>query len=127
MKKRCAALAAVFLFCLAAPAFAVDVSGVLVDLSCYKRDKSNTGVDHKMLQGDTKDCAVACAKKGQPVGLLTDKGEMYIVGGALAENNNARLYRHMGYKVSVQGSLGIDKDGNKTVLAGAIQRISPPQ
>jgi hypothetical protein len=127
MKKLCAAWAAVFLFCLAAPVFAVDVNGVLVDLSCYKRDKSNTGVDHKMPQGDTKDCAVACAKKGQPVGLLTDKGEMYIVGGALAENNNARLSRHMGYKVAVQGSLGIDKDGNKTVLAGAIKRISPQQ
>ena len=127
MNKLCAALAVVFLFSPAAPALAVDVNGVLVDLSCYKRDKSNTGVDHKMPQGDTKDCAIACAKKGQPVGLLTDKGEMYIVAGALAENNNARLYRHMGYKVAIQGSLGIDNDGNRTILGGALKRIAPTQ
>ena len=124
MTRSCAALAAIFLFSFVAPAFAVDVTGTLIDLSCYKKDKSNTGVDHKMPQ-ETKNCAVECAKKGQPVGVLTDNGEIYIVGGALAENNNARLVRHMGYKVSLQGSLGIDKDGQKTVLAGAIKRLVP--
>jgi len=122
MKRSCAVLAAIILFSFVAPAFAVDVNGVLVDLSCYKKDKSNTGVDHKMPQ-ETKNCAVECAKKGQPVGLLTDKGDLYIVGGALAENNNARLSRHMGYKVAMQGSLGVDKDGQKTILAGAIKRL----
>jgi hypothetical protein len=94
-------------------------------VSCYKKDKSNTGVDHKMPQ-ETKSCAVECAKKGQPVGVLTDNGEIYIVGGALAENNNARLFRHMGYKVALQGSLGVDKDGQKTILAGAIKRLTQP-
>jgi len=122
MKRSCAVLAAIILFSFVAPAFAVDVNGVLVDMSCYKKDKSNTGVDHKMPQ-ETKNCAVECAKKGQPVGLLTDKGDLYIVGGALAENNNARLSRHMGYKVAMQGSLGVDKDGQKTILAGAIKRL----
>ena len=122
MKRSCAALAAIFLFSFVAPAFAVDVTGTLIDLSCYKKDKSNTGVDHKMPQ-ETKNCAVECAKKGQPVGVLTDNGEIYIVGGALAENNNARLSRHMGYKVAMQGSLGVDKDGQKTILAGAIKRL----
>lgn len=122
MKRSCAVLAAIILFSFVAPAFAVDVNGVLVDLSCYKKDKSNTGVDHKMPQ-ETKNCAVECAKKGQPVGLLTDNGDLYIVGGALADNNNARLSRHMGYKVAMQGSLGVDKDGQKTILAGAIKRL----
>lgn len=127
MKRLCVALVAVLLLTLAAPAFAVDVVGVLVDTSCYKRDKSNTGIDHKMPQGETKDCAIACAKKGQPVGLLTDTGELYIVSGALAENNNARLWRHMGYKVSVQGSLAVNRDGTKTILGGALKRVAPPQ
>src|SRR6185436_15432357 len=122
MKRSYAALAAIILFCFVAPAFAVDVTGTLIDLSCYKKDKSNTGVDHKMPQ-ETKNCAVECDKKGQPVGVLTDNGEIYIVGGDLAENNNARLFRHMGYKVSMQGSLGIDKNGQKTILAGAIKRL----
>ena len=127
MNKLCAALAVVFLFSPAAPALAVDVNGVLVDLSCYKRDKSNTGVDHKMPQGDTKDCAIACAKKGQQLGLLTDNGEIYLVGGALTENNNARLWRHMGYKVAIQGSLGVDPDGTKTIVGGALKRIVLPR
>lgn len=127
MKRLCVALVAVLLLALAAPVFAVDVIGVLVDTSCYKRDKSNTGVDHKMPQGEAKDCAIACAKKGQPVGLLTDTGELYVVSGALAENNNARLWRHMGYKVSVQGSLAVNSDGTKTILGGALKRIAPPQ
>jgi hypothetical protein len=125
MKRNCAGLAAIILLSFVAPAFAVDVNGVLVDVSCYKKDKSNTGVDHKMPQ-ETKNCAVECAKKGQPVGLLTDNGDLYIVGGALAENNNARLSRHMGYKVAMQGSLGVDKDGQKTILAGAIKRLPQP-
>jgi hypothetical protein len=30
----------------------------------------------------------------------------------------------MGYKVAIQGSLGIDKDGQKTILGGAIKRLA---
>ena len=40
------------------------VTGQLIDQSCYKMDKMNTGVDYKMPHGDTKDCAIACAKGG---------------------------------------------------------------
>ena len=126
MKRFCAALVATFLFSFVAPAFALDVDGVLIDVSCYKKDKSNTGVDHKMPQ-ETKDCAIACAKKGQQVGLLSGTGEVYLVSGALAENNNARLWRHMGRKVRVQGSVSIAADGQKTVLGGALKRLDVPQ
>ena len=123
MKRLRAALAVVFVFALAAPAFAVDSVGTLVDLSCYKMDKTNTGLDHKMPKGNTPNCAVDCAKQGKPVALITDKGEVFIVSGALAENNNARLIRHLGHKVSIQGSLGIDPDGTKTILGGALKRL----
>lgn len=125
MKRVCGALVALFVFSLAAPAFAVDVNGTLIDVSCYKKDKSNTGVDHKMPQ-DTKDCAVACAKKGQQVGVLLDTGEVYLVSGALAENSNARLWRFMGRQVRVQGSVSIAPDGQKTVLGGAIKPLDTP-
>ncbi len=39
-----------FLVALSAPAFAATetVKGQVVDMGCYKADKSNTGVDHKM-------------------------------------------------------------------------------
>lgn len=123
MKRLSAALAAGFVLALAAPAFAVDTVGTLVDLSCYKMDKTNTGLDHKMPKGQTANCAVECAKKGMPMALITDKGEVFIVSGALAENNNARLIRHLGYKVTIQGSLGINPDGTKTILGGALKRL----
>ena len=55
-----------FVVALSAPAFAATetVKGQVVDMGCYKADKSNTGVDHKMPKGDTKDCALGCAKAG---------------------------------------------------------------
>ncbi len=90
------------------------------------KDKSNTGVNHKMPQ-ETADCAIACAKKGDQVGLLTDSGEVVLISGPLAANNNARLYRLMGSKVSVQGSVSIDGNGQKTILGGAIKRLDAAQ
>ena len=45
------------------------VKGQVVDQSCYMTDMANKkGVDHKM-PADTKDCAIACAKKGQSMAL----------------------------------------------------------
>ena len=117
MKRLCAALTAVFLFILVAPAFAVDVTGELVDLSCYNKDKvKNVGTAHQ-------ECAVLCAKKGMTAAIVTDSGEVYRVSGALAENNNARLVRFMGQRVAIQGSLGVSNDGTKTILGGAIKRV----
>jgi hypothetical protein len=74
-----------------APAFAKteSVTGKVIDMTCYMKDKANNaGMDHKM-PADTKDCAAACAKKGQPLALLTSDGKVYEIAGGLAENNNA--------------------------------------
>lgn len=115
MKKLCTALTAVFLFILVSPALAVDVTGELVDLTCYTKDKvKNVGAAHQ-------ECAVTCAKKGMTAAVVTDSGEVYEVSGALAENNNARLVRYMGQRVAVQGSLGVDGT-KKTILASSIKR-----
>ena len=42
----------------------------------------------------------------------------------LAKDKNARLVRHMGHKVSVQGSLGIAADGTKTIDGTTIKMVS---
>src|SRR4029079_14077217 len=77
--------------------------GQLVDQTCYTKDKvNNKGVDHKM-PADTKDCAIACAKKGQPVALLTDDGKVYTIAGDLTANNNAKLVPLMGHTVEITG------------------------
>src|SRR5215467_13120178 len=94
-----------FTVALAAPAFAKNetITGKVVDMNCYMKDKANNaGVDHKM-PADTKDCAIACAKKGQPLALLTTDGKVYEIAGGLAENNNAKLIPHVSHTVSITG------------------------
>jgi len=60
----------------AAPAFAADVTGVLVDEACYMESKANTTDAHAKM-GDA--CATACAKEGKQVALVTKTGEVYEV------------------------------------------------
>jgi hypothetical protein len=97
--------------------YAADVTGELVDLACYKKDGAkNRGAAHQ-------ECAMTCARKGMTVALVTEQGEVYLVGGALAQNSNARLVNHMSHKVSLQGSLAIE-NGTKTILASAMKMIS---
>src|SRR5947199_10411819 len=109
-------IVAAFVVALGAPAFAATetVKGQIVDESCYKMDKSNTGVDHKMPKGDTKDCAIACAKGGRPVALLTSDGKVYTVMGDLAADKNAKLVPHLSHTVALTGDV-TEKDG-KTMI-----------
>lgn len=87
-----------------APAFAKTetIKGQLIDQGCYLKNKANAGVDHKM-PADTKDCAIACAKGGQPVAVLTADGKVYTIAGGLAANKNAKLVAHMGETVEITG------------------------
>jgi hypothetical protein len=126
MHKLCAALAvAALLFALSASAFAATqtISGQLVDQVCYKMNKSNTGVNHKMPSGDEANCAVTCAKMGQPVALLTSDGKLYTVTGDLAANNNAKLVPHLSHKVELTGDV-TEKGGTMTIAASSLKMIS---
>ena len=49
----------------------VKVSGEVVDLACYL-SKGSKGKRHKQ-------CAELCAKKGLPLGVLTDSGDVYLL------------------------------------------------
>ena len=97
------AIGMAFVVVMAAPAFAETVKGQIVDQGCYLKDKvNNVGKDHKM-PADTKDCAVACAKQGHSVALLTADGKVYQIAGGLADNNNAKLIAHIGHTVEIAG------------------------
>ena len=111
-----------FVLTLSAVAFAATqtISGRLVDETCYKMNKVNTGIDHKMPE-DTPGCAVTCAKMGLPVALLTDDGKVYTVTGDLAGNNNAKLVPHMSHKVELTGDVN-EKD--RTIAASSLKMIS---
>src|SRR5919204_311109 len=111
MRKVFAGLAAAAFVCaVSAPAFAAveTIKGVLVDQSCYKMDKTNTGQTHKMKNGTMENCATACAKMGQPVALVTSDGKVYQVTGDLAANKNEKLVAHMSHTVELTGDVTTD-------------------
>jgi len=117
--------AAAFVLALGAPAFAKTetVKGQIVDESCYKMDKSNTGKDHKMPKGDTVDCAIGCAKAGRPMALLTEDGKVYEITGGLAADKNAKIVPHVAHTVEITGDVG-EKDGKMTIAADSLKMIS---
>ena len=99
------------------------IKGQVVDQSCYMKDKvNNKGVDHKM-PADTKDCAIACATKGQPLALLTPDGKVYTIYGGLAANKNAKLVAHLGHTVEVAGDT-MDMSGSMMITAGELKMIA---
>ena len=59
----------------------VTVQGEIIDMACYMA-KGSKGPSHKA-------CAVMCAKKGVPIGVLTDGGEVYLL---LDDHNNTDPY-----------------------------------
>jgi hypothetical protein len=104
----------------ALPLSAADttVTGELVEVSCYLKDKvKNVGVTHQ-------DCATQCAMKGLPVAVLTDKGELYTVAGDLTKDNNALLAPHMSHRVVVIGAV-TEKDGRKIITATNLKMAGP--
>ena len=109
--------AAAFIVAISAPAFAKTetVKGQIVDESCYKMDKSNTGNDHKMPKGDTKACADACAKMGRPLALLTSDGKVYEISGGLAAEKNAKLIPHISHTVEITGD--VTDSGDKMMIS----------
>ena len=127
MRKMFAGLIAVaFVVALGAPASAKTetVKGKIVDQSCYLMDKANNaGADHKMPRGDTKDCAIACAKNGRPMALLTEDGKVYELGGGLAAEKNAKIIPHITHTVEVTGDV-TEKDGKMVIAADALKMIS---
>jgi hypothetical protein len=118
-------VAAAFVFALGAPAFAKTetVKGQIVDQACYKMDKSNTGVDHKMPKGDTKDCALGCAKAGQPLALLTSDGKVYQISGSLAAEKNAKLIAHVSHTVEITGDV-MNHDGKMMIMGENLKMVS---
>src|SRR4051812_35088659 len=124
MSKKLSAVLAAAVFAAGTSVFAAPekITGTLVDETCYTKDHENIGNAHKGM-GDT--CAQACAKKGQPVALVTDKGDVYEVMamGDLAGENNAKLVPHMAHKVTLTGEV-MDMSGKKMIHATALTMVS---
>jgi hypothetical protein len=78
------------------------VTGQVVDLKCYARDKANVGRDHD--QG--RECAAACVKwEGDPVGLIATDGRVFQLAGGLVADNNAEVAPHLAHTVTITGEV----------------------
>src|SRR5579862_7083772 len=98
------------------------VKGKIVDVGCYKMDKSNTGNTHKM-PAEMSECATACAKEGKPMAILTDDGKVYELTGGLAADKNAKIIPHITHTVEVTGDV-TEKGGRMMISADSLKMIS---
>lgn len=116
----CATLAALALL-LSASMFAfaepkgdtVTLKGEVVDLWCYL-EGGDHGAEHKK-------CAIECAKAGNPIGLVTEKGEVYVLMG-IKDHQSAReiLIDKMADTVTIEGTL-VKKGGTQVVYVATVK------
>lgn len=99
----------------AAAAAAKSVSGEIVDLSCYLAHGAK-GAAHK-------ECAATCVANGGPMGLLTDKGVLYVLT-MNHENPDAfnAAKKHAGDKVKVTGAVGM-KNQTRALEVNAVEAM----
>jgi hypothetical protein len=85
----------------------VTVKGEIVDLACYL-SKGSKGRRHKT-------CAQLCAKKGLPIGVLSDGGDVYLL---IEDHDNPAPYE------SAKGLAGEEAEvTGKKFTKGGIQSI----
>jgi len=91
----------------------VTVSGEVVDMSCYL-SKGSKGSQHKA-------CAQLCAKKGVPIGILTDSGDLYLL---IDDHNNPDPYddakKLAGERAEISGKK-FNKQGVASIVVGAVK------
>lgn len=115
MRKMFALMAgAALVAALAAPLVAqTTVKGEVVDVQCaVKKAPGGKGADHA-------GCAMACAKKGAAVGVMTADA-IYTITGDYTANNNAKLLEFVAKQVEVTGTV-TEKDGQKMIAVTSIK------
>jgi len=118
-------IAALFVVAVAAPALAKTetIRGQIVDQSCYLKDTANNkGRDHKM-PSDTADCAIACAKRGAPMALLTAEGKVYTITGGLADSKNEKIVGHVAHTVEITGDV-TEANGKMSIAASDLKMVA---
>ena len=90
----------------------ITATGELVDTWCYF-EGGDHGPQHKA-------CSTACAKAGNPIGLLQKNGRVFILAG-MKDHQPARdlLAAHMNENVSVKGTL-VSKGGVNMLYVNSV-------
>jgi hypothetical protein len=88
------------------------IKGEVVDLWCYM-DHGARGPKHQA-------CAVACAKMGNPIGIVDAEGNAYMaVGAGLHQPYRDELIQKMAQNVTVKGTV-VDRGGLKMIYIKSI-------
>ncbi|MDP1568460.1 MAG: hypothetical protein Q8L86_00530 [Vicinamibacterales bacterium] len=81
----------------------VSVTGELVEVACNNsKGEGGRGEAHA-------NCAMACAKRGNQMGILTEDA-IYLIAGDYSANNNAKLLDFVAKRVEARGEVS-EKDG----------------
>jgi len=101
MKTKSLLLSLTFVLALAAPAFADDeamtLKGEILDMACW--------VAHEAKGADHADCAKKCVKSGQPMGLLTEDGTVYLLYASHKDPSAFKqAMNHAGEQVELTGA-----------------------
>ena len=103
------AAGAVVVAALAVPSFASEmtVKGEVVDIACAtSKGDDGHGDGHAA-------CAMSCAKRGQPAGIMTADA-IYVITGDYAADKNAKLLDFIAKGVVATGDV-TEKDGQKMI------------
>ena len=91
----------------------VTVKGEVVEIACsLSKGQGGRGAAHAS-------CALDCAKRGEPLAVLTDDG-LYVLTGDFAANRNARLLDFVAKSVTASGTL-TERDGNRLLNVKTIR------
>lgn len=87
----------------------VTLKGELIDIKCYSSGMGGgRGEEHQ-------DCAIQCIRGGLPVGLLDEKGNIYLlVPKKGMKGGNEALAEHAAHTLTVKGTLQ-EKGGMKVM------------
>ena len=91
----------------------VTVKGEVVDMWCYL-EGGDHGPSHKT-------CATACAKAGNPIGIVDAKGDVYVTAG-IQDHQPAQavLLGKMSQEVTVTGTL-VKKGGTQMLYVNSVK------
>jgi len=96
-----------------------SVKGEIVDLVCFMSDKKKIGESHEA-------CARDCINAGNPVGLLTSGGKLYLMLGRDMKPANDLLAPYAAKQVRVRGKK-FSRGEMTAVIVESVEELPPPK
>ena len=90
---------------------AIIVRGLVRDIACPIQNKQSTS------RVFNKQCAIACARQGSPIGILTDDGSFYLAisDGMPDKSQNKKLMPFVGKYVEASGTV-FERTGSHALM-----------